>query len=59
MAGREFVAALCLVEGKQIGREALVNRTVHVAKVESGQITEIWFHNFDQHAVDAFWGARQ
>ena len=59
MAGRQFVAALCVIEGEQSGGEALANRTVHVAKVESGRITEIWFHNFDQHAVDAFWGARQ
>ena len=58
MAGRQYVAAHCLVVGEQAGHETLANRTVHVAKVESGRITEIWFHNFDQHAVDAFWGAR-
>ena len=38
---------------------ALDNSTVHLARVESGRIAEIWFHNFDQQAVDAFWGTRQ
>jgi ketosteroid isomerase-like protein len=60
LAGDTFVAALCRVEAQRPDRAAtLDNRTLHLARVESGHIAEIWFHNFDQHAVDAFWGAHQ
>jgi uncharacterized protein len=59
LAGDRFVAALCRVEATGRGPTALDNRTLHLARVESGHIAEIWFHNFDQHAVDAFWGAHQ
>ena len=59
LAGGRFVAAVCRVQADRPGRAALDNSTVHLARVESGRIAEIWFHNFDQHAVDAFWGTRQ
>jgi ketosteroid isomerase-like protein len=59
LAGEKFVAALCRVRAQRPGAASLDNSTLHLAKVESGRIAEIWFHNFDQHAVDAFWGTRQ
>ena len=59
LEGDVFVAALCRVQARRPEQPALDNRTVHLAKVESGRIVEIWFHNFDQHTVDAFWGSRQ
>lgn len=59
LEGDTFVAALCRVQALRPERQALDNRTVHLTRVESGRVVEIWFHNFDQHAVDAFWGARQ
>lgn len=59
LAGDRFVAALCRVEAARSDRTALDNRTLHLARVEAGHIAEIWFHNFDQHAVDAFWGAHR
>jgi ketosteroid isomerase-like protein len=58
LEGDNFVAALCRVEASRSRHAGLDNRTLHLARVESGRITEIWFHNYDQHAVDAFWGAR-
>ena len=58
LEGQEFVAALCRVQAQRPGHAALDNSTLHLAKVRSGRIGEIWFHNFDQHAVDAFWGQR-
>jgi len=59
LAGETFVAALCRVRAGRPGVTSLDNSTLHLARVESGLIAEIWFHNFDQHAVDAFWGTRQ
>jgi len=37
------------------GRPPLDNLTLHLARLEGGQIAEIWFHNFDGVAVAAFW----
>lgn len=54
LSGSQFVAALCRVRATRPG-STLDNQTIHLAKIESGRIVEIWFHNFDQHAVDAFW----
>jgi ketosteroid isomerase-like protein len=59
LEGHTFVAALCRVQARRPGNVALDNSTLHLARVESGRIAEIWFHNFDQHAVDAFWGTQQ
>ena len=59
MAGDGHVAALCRVDARRSGSEPLENRTVHLARFEAGRIAEVWYHNFDQHTVDAFWGTRQ
>jgi ketosteroid isomerase-like protein len=59
LAGHDHVAALCRVNAERPGRPPLDNRTVHVARVSGGRINELWFHNYDQHTVDAFWGTRQ
>jgi hypothetical protein len=59
LEGVTFIAALCRVQARRPGHTPLDNRTLHLARVESGRIAEIWFHNFDQHVVDAFWGTRQ
>jgi ketosteroid isomerase-like protein len=55
LEGDDHVAALCLVTGLRDGRPALTNRTVHLFRVEGHRIAEVWFHNWDQAAVDAFW----
>jgi len=59
LEGATFVAALCRVQARRPGHAPLDNSTLHLARVESSRIAEIWFHNFDQHTVDAFWGMRQ
>ena len=55
LVGGDHVAAYGLVTGRRDGRTALENRTVHLFRVEGHHIAEIWFHNWDQGAVDAFW----
>lgn len=55
LAGEAHVAACCRVTGRRDGRVALDNRTVHLFRLDGGVIAEIWFHNWDQVAVDAFW----
>ena len=59
LAGGAFTAALCRVTGEREGRLPLDNRTLHLARLDGERIAEIWFHNYDQHSVDAFWGPRQ
>ena len=59
MSGDGHVAALCRVEARRADGAPLENRTIHLARLEAGRVAEVWYHNFDQHAVDAFWGARQ
>ena len=58
LSGDGHVAALCRVDGSR-GDAVLENRTIHLARLEEGRIAEVWYHNFDQHSVDAFWGTRQ
>ena len=58
LQGDAFTAAFCRVTGRRPGRAPLDNRTIHLARFEAGRIAEIWFHNYDQHLVDAFWGSR-
>jgi ketosteroid isomerase-like protein len=58
LQGDTFTAALCHVTGRRHDRAPLDNRTIHLARLEAGRIAEIWFHNYDQHLVDAFWGSR-
>lgn len=55
LAGGTHVAALCSVTGRRDGRVALENRTIHLFRIEAGLVAEIWFHNWDQGVVDAFW----
>jgi ketosteroid isomerase-like protein len=54
LEGVEHVAAYCRVRATRQGRTALDNHTVHLARTAGGVISEIWFHNRDQAAVDAF-----
>jgi len=55
LVGTDHVAAYCHVTGERDGRPVLDNRTVHLFRLAEGRIAEIWFHNWDQVAVDAFW----
>jgi uncharacterized protein len=55
LEGETHVAALCLVTGLRDARPSLENRTVHLFRIDGHRIVEIWFHNWDQAAVDAFW----
>jgi len=54
-SGATYATAICQVTGERPDRPVLHNRTVHVLRVDDGRIAEIWFHNFDQTSVDAFW----
>jgi ketosteroid isomerase-like protein len=55
LAGADHAAACCTVSGERPGRPDLRNRTVHLFRVDGGRIAEVWFHNWDQPTVDAFW----
>ena len=55
LAGADHVAVYCDVHGERDGRVALENRTIHLFRLVDGRIAEIWFHNWDQGRVDAFW----
>lgn len=55
LEGHDHVAALCRVTGFRAGREALSNRTIHLFRIDGDRIAEVWFHNWDQAGVDAFW----
>jgi ketosteroid isomerase-like protein len=55
LAGEHHVAAICRVTGRRDGHVALDNRTVHLFRLDGDAVAEIWFHNWDQPAVDAFW----
>lgn len=54
--GATHATVICEVTGSRPGRATMHNRTVHVLRVADGLIAEIWFHNWDQPGVDAFWG---
>jgi uncharacterized protein len=54
--GATHATAICEVVGDRPGRATMRNRTVHVLRIDEGRIAEIWFHNWDQPSVDAFWG---
>ena len=53
--GATHATAICEVTGERPGRSVMHNRTIHVLRVDAGRIAEIWFHNWDQPSVDAFW----
>ena len=55
LTGAGHVAVYCDVRGERDGRVELENRTVHLFRIDDGMIAEIWFHNWDQERVDAFW----
>lgn len=55
LEGREHVAVYCHVRGTRPDRAPLENPTLHLYRLEGGRVSEIWFHNRDQAAVDAFW----
>lgn len=55
MSGATHAAVYCRVSGTRAGHEDLGNTTVHVLRVDHGVVHEIWFHNWDQVAVDRFW----
>ena len=55
LEGRDHVAVYCHVTGARPDRAVLQNPTLHLYRVADGRVAEIWFHNRDQAAVDAFW----
>ena len=55
LADNDHVAGYVRVTAERGGRTALDNFTLHLFRHEGGRIVEIWFHNRDQAAVDAFW----
>lgn len=55
LVGETYGALYFRITATRPGRPDLDNLTVHLARIEHGKITEIWFHNFDTQAVAAFW----
>lgn len=53
--GADHATAICEVVGERPGRQTMHNRTVHVLRIADGLIAEVWFHNWHQPSVDAFW----
>lgn len=56
LGGETHIGAYVRVTAHRDGRAPLVNHTIHLFRLgEDGRIAEIWFHNREQAAVDAFW----
>ncbi|MEM9747870.1 MAG: nuclear transport factor 2 family protein [Actinomycetota bacterium] len=55
LVGETHAALYFRITATRPGRQPLDNLTVHLARLEEGTITEIWFHNFDGPAVADFW----
>lgn len=55
LTGRDHAAALCRVTATRPGRAPLDNHTIHLVRFAGDQIAEIWLHNRDDFAVNAFW----
>ena len=55
LVGDDHAAAYVRVMADRAGRASLDNFTVHLMRTINGLITDIWFHNRDHAAVDAFW----
>lgn len=55
LEGDRHVAVCCTVRATRPGRAPLVNRTVHLLRIDTGRIAEIWLHNFDDLTVNDFW----
>ncbi len=56
LEGTDHVAVYAHIRGRRPDRADLDNLTLHLYRIEDGRVAEIWFHNRDQAAVDAFWG---
>lgn len=56
LGGETHIGAYVRVTAPREGRAPLVNNTIHLFRLgEEDRIAEIWFHNREQAAVDAFW----
>jgi hypothetical protein len=55
LIGNDHAALYFRITASRPGRAPLDNLTLHLVRLEDGQIAEIWFHNFDGPAVAAFW----
>lgn len=55
LVGNDHAALYFRITAARQGRPPLDNLTLHLVRLENGQIAEIWFHNFDGAAVAAFW----
>ena len=55
LAGETHGAIYFRITATRPGRPPLDNLTVHLARLSGGRVAEIWFHNFDNEAVAAFW----
>jgi ketosteroid isomerase-like protein len=54
LAKADLATALCTDWAEREGKH-LESRVVYVLRLEEGRIAEVWIHNYDQYAVDAFW----
>ena len=54
--GRDHVVVYARIKGRRPGHDDLDNLSLHLYRLADGRVAEIWFHNRDQGAVDAFWG---
>jgi hypothetical protein len=55
LIGNDYAAFYFRITATRPDRVPPDNLTLHLARLEDGQIAEIWFHNFDGPAVAAFW----
>jgi uncharacterized protein len=55
LVGEGHVAVYNHATGQRAGHADLDNFTLHLLRIEHDRIAEIWFHNRNQPAVDAFW----
>ncbi len=55
LGGEQHAAVYFRVRATRPGRPPLDNFTIHLLRVDGGQVSEIWLHNFDDVAVDDFW----
>jgi len=55
LVGESHVGVLVRVTAARPDRDDLINHTIHLFALDDDAVTDIWFHNRDQAAVDAFW----